>query len=281
MDRHGVSGDLEGDDGEDMLDWEMDLIRKGTGGQTAAEDPTGSLRKSMRQERGSSRHDDMDRPEDTATATLDEVQKELRDALISMQSLHESHTREVSGMDSELQSMRLDIEQAGQVKSIASQRYELFQRMRDYTLDVLDLLDEKMTTIEDSEDIVLGLRVKRGESLRAAEAQYVADAQDEIGALAGSNQTPQDEFGRDPGEARRSRLEARKAEPPRVRRGQRVGPQTRRLRGHQPRRKPRKPARRPSVDSRMWRTSTHNQEVRSISCSGRRPRLVLHGRLRQ
>jgi len=209
MDRHGVAGDLEGEDGDEMLDWEMDLIRKGTGGQSVGEDPTGSLRKSMRQERGSARHSDMDGPDGPVSATLDEVQKELRLALTSMNTLHESHTREVTGMDSELQSMRIDIEQADRAKLSASQRYELFQRMRDYTLDVLDLLDEKMGPIEDSEDVILDMRVKRGEARRAVEAQYARDAKEEVEASGGESHL--DEFGRDPSEARRLRWEARRA----------------------------------------------------------------------
>jgi len=199
MDRHGA-GDDEGD--EEMMDWENDLIRKGTG-----QNPDDPMAKRVK------KPVDDDEFKDEVTGDLEEVQKELRKALNSMQDMHEAHRREVTGMESELNNMKLEINGAEEKRVRASKKYELFQRVKDYMLDLLDCLDEKLPQIEDSEDVVLELRAARGKATRALEATYLQDTKDEMRALAGDadNEGEVDEFGRSRVEQRLKRREARKA----------------------------------------------------------------------
>lgn len=200
--RQNMLGALKGAsnrDDDEMLKWEMQQIQKGTAG-------AGEENRSLAKLRAETVSDKVQRggwgdQNSFSGVTVEMVQKELREALCIMQEKHEEDLLELERITRKHDDMEDQLETNVHEKQAASNRYQLFQKMHEYVLDLVDCFDSILVAIEESEDGVRDLRKARNKELRLVQQGYAQDLMRELQELQGT-QDPAvlDEFGRDPTE---------------------------------------------------------------------------------
>lgn len=194
MEQHGAE-DCDSEEGDEQFEWELEKIRQGTGKRDDNEEAT--ARQTQRQRRKGSPQE----AAEVSPTSLEAVQKEMRKALLSLQNMHDSHVREVTGMETELAITKANIEMAEKKQTDASKRYELFQGTREYMLDLLDCLDKKIPQIEEAEYMISEQRVQRGKARLRRQGNFLQNLKDQVELLKGAKQTTDennmDTFARD------------------------------------------------------------------------------------
>eukprot|EP00656_Telonema_subtile_P001544 TRINITY_DN10680_c0_g2_i1.p1 TRINITY_DN10680_c0_g2~~TRINITY_DN10680_c0_g2_i1.p1 ORF type:complete len:671 (+),score=238.71 TRINITY_DN10680_c0_g2_i1:63-2075(+) len=180
----GALNSVEGD--QESFEWEMAQIRKGTG---AAGDEMSSVSK-LRAQRGGMHDNTQGGDTELKHVTVELIQGELREALLAMQNKHEQDRAELERTVSRHDSAQCELESSEHGNGAASKRYQLFQKMQEYVLDLLDCFEAKLTDIEASEDQVRELRKGRQQALEARQQSTTQDMR-QLAALA-SNTAPAD-----------------------------------------------------------------------------------------